>query len=30
MKNFEEAAIIITEERNRLQRDVDALVRELA
>lgn len=30
MKAFEEAATILTHERNRLQRDVDALISDLA
>ncbi len=30
MKAFEEAATILTQERNKLQRDVDALIIDLA
>jgi hypothetical protein len=30
MKEFEEAATILTQERNKLQRDVDALIVDLA
>ena len=30
MKAFEEAATILTQERNKLQRDVDALITDLA
>ena len=30
MKAFEEAATIVTQERNKLQRDVDALITDLA
>ena len=30
MKAFEDAATILTQERNKLQRDVDALIKDLA